>query len=143
MDPLPLISTDVTLKADKIIQMYVDRWGLEVAFQEVREHLGVETQRQWSDKAIARTTPVLMGLYSLICLIGNRMNSEKEIIPEKTAWYDKESISFSDLIRSIRTHLWRDSLFLRKGFSDASEEIQLSNDDHWRDWVVESLARAA
>ena len=143
MDPLPLMSTDVTLKADKIIQMYVDRWGLEVTFQEVREHLGVETQRQWSDKAIARTTPVLMGLYSLICLIGNRMNSEKEIIPEKTAWYDKESISFSDLIRCIRIHLWRDSLFLRKGFSDASEEIQLSDDDHWRDWVIESLARAA
>lgn len=143
MDPLPLMSTDVTLKADKIIQMYVDRWGLEVTFQEVREHLGVETQRQWSDKAIARATPVLMGLYSVICLIGNRMNSEKEIIPEKTAWYDKESISFSDLIRCIRTHLWRDSLFLRKVFSDGSEEIQLSDDDHWRDWVIESLARAA
>jgi hypothetical protein len=123
--------------------MYVDRWGLEVTFQEVCEHLGVETQRQWSDKAIARTTPVLMGLYSMICLIGNRMNSEKEIIPEKTAWYDKESISFSDLIRCIRIHLWRDSLFLRKGFSDGSEEIQLSDDDHWRDWVIESLARAA
>ena len=29
-------------------------------FQEVRTHLGVETQRQWSDQAIARTTPVLV-----------------------------------------------------------------------------------
>jgi len=143
MDPLPLMSTDVTLTAHEIIQMYVDRWGLEVTFQEVREHLGVETQRQWSDKAIVRTTPVLMGLYSVICLIGNRMNNEKELIPEKTAWYDKESISFSDLIRCVRTHLWRDSLFFRKGFSDGSEEIQLSDDDHWRDWVIESLARAA
>jgi len=143
MDPLPLMSTDVTLTAHEIIQMYVDRWGLEVTFQEVREHLGVETQRQWSDRAIARTTPVLMGLYSVICLIGNRMNNEKELIPEKTAWYDKESISFSDLIRCVRTHLWKDSLFFRKGFSDGSEEIQLGDDDHWRDWVIGSLARAA
>ena len=143
MEPLPLMSTDVTLKADEIIQMYVDRWGLEVTFQEVREHLGVETQRQWSDKSIARTTPVLMGLYSVICLIGNRMNNENQLIPEKTAWYDKESISFSDLIRCVRTNLWRDSLFFRKVFSEGSEEIQLSDDDHWRDWVIESLARAA
>ncbi len=143
MDPLPLMSTDVTLKAHEIIQMYVDRWGLEVTFQEVREHLGVETQRQWSDKAIARTTPILMGLYSVICLIGNRMNNEKELIPEKTAWYDKKSISFSDLIQCVRTNLWRDSLFSRKGFSDGSEEIQLSDDDHWKDWVIGSLARAA
>lgn len=143
MDPLPLMSTDVTLKADKIIQMYVDRWGLEVTFQEVREHLGVETQRRWSDKVIARKTPILMGLYSVVCLIGNRMNNESELIPEKTVWYNKESISFSDLIKCVRTHIWRDSLFFREECLDASEEIQLNDDGDWRDWVIGSLARAA
>src|SRR3954452_21729368 len=33
---------------------------VEVTFREVRDHLGVETQRQWSDRAIARTTPCLL-----------------------------------------------------------------------------------
>jgi len=143
MDPLPLMSTDVTLTAQAIIQMYVDRWGLEVTFQEVREHLGVETQRQWSDRAIDRTTPVLMGLYSMICLIGSRMNSEKSLVVEKTAWYDKRWVSFSDMIKLVRTQLWRDNLFIRKGFQEGSEEIQQTDDAQWREWVIESLARAA
>ena len=55
----------------------------------------------------------------------------------------KESISFFDLIRCVRVYFWRDSLFFRKGYSDGSEEIQLSDDNHWRDSVIESLARAA
>lgn len=42
---------------------------VKVTFLEVRAHLGVETQRQWSDKAIiGRTTPALMGLYGLVTL---------------------------------------------------------------------------
>ena len=62
LDPLPLMSTDVELSAEEIISLYMDRWAIEVTFEEAREHLGVETQRQWSDKAIERTTPVLLGL---------------------------------------------------------------------------------
>lgn len=143
MDPLPLMSTDVNLSAVKIIELYVDRWGLEVTFQEVREHLGVETQRQWSDKAIARTTPILMALYSIVCLIGNRMHNDEPLEAEKTAWYEKEAVSFSDLIKAIRTRLWRDNLFFRKGDSTPSGEIKLEEQDVWRDWLVETLARAA
>ena len=48
----------------QIIQWYLRLWRIEVTFQEVRAHLGVETQRQWSDRATARTTPLLLGLFS-------------------------------------------------------------------------------
>ncbi len=143
MDPLPLMSNDFNLSAVKIIELYVDRWGLEVTFQEVREHLGVETQRQWSDKAIARTTPVLMALYSIVCLIGNRMNNEEPLTAEKTAWYDKEAVSFSDLLKAIRTRLWRDNLFFRKRDLAPSGEIKQEEGEIWRDWLVETLARTA
>ena len=51
-----------------VISNFAKRWEMEVTFQEVRTHLGVETQRQWSKKAITRTTPALLGLYSLVCL---------------------------------------------------------------------------
>ena len=111
MDPVPLMSTDVNLTAIQIIELYVDRWGLEVTFQEAREHLGVETQKQWSDKAIARTTPILMALYSIVCLIGNRLNEEAPLVIEKAAWYDKEKVAFSDLLKAVRMELWRDNLF--------------------------------
>ncbi len=134
MDALPLMSTDVHLTATKIIELYVDRWGLEVTFQEAREHLGVETQKQWSDKAIARTTPVLIALYTMVCLIGHRLNEEAPLLAEKVAWYDKERLAFSDLLKAVRTVLWRDNLFFRKEFSEPSVKIQLQNEE-LRDWL--------
>ena len=62
--PQAFFSTDITLDPAEIIALFVRRWQVEVTFAETRAHLGVETQRQWSDKAIARTTPALLGLYS-------------------------------------------------------------------------------
>ena len=67
-DPQAFFSTDITLEPADIIGLYVRRWQIEVTFAETRAHLGVETQRQWTDKAIARTTPALLGFYSLISL---------------------------------------------------------------------------
>ena len=69
--PQSLLCTDPAADPTRILQWFVLRWQLEVTpypvrgrlFQEVRTHLGVETQRQWSDQAIARTTPILMGIW--------------------------------------------------------------------------------
>lgn len=146
MDALPLMSTDVNLTAIKIIELYVDRWGLEVTFFEAREHLGLETQKQWSDKAIARTTPILMALYTIVCLIGNHLNEESPIIAEKTAWYDKEAITFSDLLKAVRITLWKDNLFFRKEFSEPSVKIKLDEGglrDLVKDFLVKILMQAA
>ena len=146
MDPLPLMSTDVNLTAIKIMELYVDRWGLEVTFFEAREHLGVETQKQWSDKAIARMTPIPMALYSIVCLIGHRMNEESPLTTEKTAWYDKERVTFSDLLKAVRVDIWKDNLFFRKEFSDPSVKIQLEKEglkDLVKNFVVKILMQAA
>ena len=67
--PEAFFSTQTEMPAQLIIEWFVLRWNVEVTFEEVRAHLGVETQRQWSDSAIGRTTPVLMGLYSIACLM--------------------------------------------------------------------------
>ena len=83
-------------------------------FEETREHLGVETQRQWSDKAIARCTPVLMGLYSLVFLMGNRLGQEELLKVEQTAWYQKEHATFSDMLRAVRMTIWRGNLISGK-----------------------------
>jgi hypothetical protein len=50
----------------EMLRLFALRWQMEVTFAEVRKHLGVETQRQWSDLAIARATPMLLGLFSLV-----------------------------------------------------------------------------
>lgn len=66
-------STNTDDLPEQMINWFVLRWNIEVTFEEVRTHLGVETQRQWSDKAIQRSTPLLMGLYSLVTLMGLNM----------------------------------------------------------------------
>ncbi len=99
-------STDVKLSAIKIVEYYILRWSVEVTFEESRRHLGVETQRQWSDKAIERTTPVLFGLYSIVILIALRLSKSKELIPQSTAWYQKQEITFSDVLAYVRRHIW-------------------------------------
>lgn len=109
LDPLPLMSTDVSLTPEKLVELYVRRWNHEAAFEEAREHLGVETQRQWSDKAIARTTPILLSLYTIVCLIANRLNEEHPIKVAQTAWYQKKDAAFSDLLTAVRKVLWRDN----------------------------------
>jgi len=114
LDPLPLMTTDVILTPLQIIEYYIQRWNLEVTFEEVREHLGVETQRQWSDKAIARTTPILMSFYTIVCLIANRLQEERPIEVAQTAWYEKKDATFSDLMIAVRKLLWKDSLISRK-----------------------------
>src|SRR3954466_10046929 len=72
-DPQALLCTDLAQDPVQIVRWFVQRWQVEVTFREVRDHLGVETQRQWSDQAIARTTPCLLGLFSIVTLLGTRV----------------------------------------------------------------------
>jgi hypothetical protein len=104
--PEAFFSTDVNLSPIKIVEYYVLRWNVEVTFEESRRHLGIETQRQWSDKAIARSTPVLFGLYSIVCLIALRLSKSEELTPRSTAWYQKEEITFSDVLAYVKRHIW-------------------------------------
>jgi len=143
LDPLPLMSTDTSLLPEQIIALYIDRWSIEVMFEEIREHLGVETQRQWSDKAIARTTPILMGLYSLVCLMANRISQEKSIKAEGTAWYHKEHVTFSDMLRAVRLLVWRESFNFRKAKFVPSLENVTPEMEEWVQNIVKCMLQAA
>lgn len=98
-------STDINLSPETIVEYFVLRWNIEVTFEEARAHLGVETQRQWSELAIKRTTPVLFGLFSIICLIAYRQNQQGNDLVKacSTAWYDKEdNATFSDVVTYVK-----------------------------------------
>ena len=102
--PQAFFSTDTAREPEDIIALFVRRWQVEVTFAETRAHLGVETQRQWSDKAIARTTPALLGLYSLISLWPCDLLSPTST-PYAAAWYRKTNLTFTDAIASVRLAL--------------------------------------
>jgi hypothetical protein len=106
-----LLCTDLTVKPKQIVEWFVLRWQLEVTFHEVRTHLGVETQRQWSDKAIVRTTPALLGLFSLVTSLANCSARQGKLPVRQSAWYAKESATFSDALALVRQRLWRELSF--------------------------------
>jgi hypothetical protein len=110
-DPQALLCTDPTRDPLQIVRWFIQRWQLEVTFREVRDHLGVETQRQWSDKAIARTTPCLLGLFSLVTLLATKLRAAERRSTADSAWYRKEQPSFSDTLALVRRHLWREQGF--------------------------------
>jgi hypothetical protein len=83
------------------------RWAVEVTFEEARAHLGVETHCQWTDKAIARTTPVLLGLVSLVTLLALRLCPKGRIPVVGSAWYHKPEATFTDCLAVGRQHIWR------------------------------------
>jgi hypothetical protein len=99
--------TDLEATPAEILQWVVMRWSVEVTFEETRAHLGFETQRQWSDQAITRTTPVLLGLFSLVTLLALRLSQSDPIPVAATAWYHKVEPTFADCLVLVRRHLWR------------------------------------
>jgi hypothetical protein len=101
-----LLCTDLMVKPVQIVKWFVLRWQLEVTFREVRAHLGVETQRQWSDLAIARTTPALLGLFSLVTVLAHQRARRKKLPMRQTAWYRKPRPTFSDALAVVRHSLW-------------------------------------
>ena len=104
--PQALLCTDLNVEPTRIIEWFVLRWQLEVTFQEVRTHLRVETQRQWSDRAIARTTPVLLGLFSWITVAAHLLQKQRPSKPRAAAWYAKPAPTFVDAIALVRRHMW-------------------------------------
>jgi hypothetical protein len=101
-----LLCTDLLVRPEQILDWFVLRWQLEVTFEEVRAHLGVETQRPWNEPAIARTTPVLLRLFSLVTLYAERLHTGEGIAVRQAAWYIKERATFSDALASVRRELW-------------------------------------
>ena len=105
--PQALLCTDLSQTPLQMLCWFVKRWQVEVTFAEVRAHLGVETQRQHSDRAIARTTPVLLALFSLVTLLGERLVRRGTLPVRQTAWYAKGEPTFSDTLAAVRSHFWQ------------------------------------
>ena len=107
LGPHALLCTDIEADPLQIVQWYLLRWQVEVTFEELRAHLGMETQRQWSERAIARTTSALFGLFSVVTLAADVLIEQQGgILPRTTAWYAKTNPTFADAIALVRRHIW-------------------------------------
>jgi len=105
------LCTDLEATPAQILLGFRQRWHVEVTFQEVRAHLGVEIQRQWSDLAILRTTPALLALFSLVVLLTQRLHTHFTFPLPHTASYTKPCPTFADALAFVRRYLWASRLF--------------------------------
>jgi hypothetical protein len=108
-EPQALLCTDLDAGPAEALGWFVRRWSVEVTFAEARRHLGVETQRQWSDAAVARTTPALLGLFSLVALRARELHAQGILPHRRAAWYRKNEPTFSDTVATLRRSLWAEA----------------------------------
>ena len=105
-EPQAFLCTDLNADPADILRWFVRRWRTETTFEEARRHLGMETQRQWSDLAILRTTPALLALFSLVALWASHLAAERGLPLESLRWYRKSLPTFSDALALVRRELW-------------------------------------
>lgn len=115
-----VFSTRTTATPKQIVEWFIKRWQVEVTFEESRRHLGIETQRQWSAKAIGRETPCLFGLFSLITMVANELAKNGKLKIRSAAWYKKEAATFSDAIGCVRQQLWE-----KRSFQTSPNEMEM------------------
>jgi hypothetical protein len=106
-----LLCTNQEAEPQKIVEWFIRRWQVEVTFEESRRHLGIETQRQWSDKAIGRTTPCLFGLFSFITMMAQELAKTQKLKIRSAVWYEKRVATFSDAIGCVRQQIWEQESF--------------------------------
>jgi len=106
-----LLCSDTEVSPEQILAWFVSRWNIEVTFEEIRAHLGFETQRQWSRRAVGRTAPCLFGLFSLVVLLAQALHPDSLPLSQ-SGWYRKEEATFSDALAAVRRHLWRSMKFV-------------------------------
>jgi hypothetical protein len=117
-EPQAFLCTNLDAAPTDILGWFRQRWQVEVTFEQARAHLGVETQRQWSDLAIQRTTPVLLGLFSLVTLFAHQLQAQSPFVLTNSTWYTKSLPTFIDALALVRRSIWDSRLF------------QLSLDNH-------------
>lgn len=116
-------STDPTLSASRLISLYTGRWSIEVTFQETKQHLGLATPRNRKDQSVLRTTPCLLGLYSVLSLLFHHQHLRRAAQPRSFPWYAKQQVAFSDVLASVRRLLWEQTVFSQDDQHHALEKL--------------------
>jgi hypothetical protein len=122
-EPEAFLCTDTEANPRDVLDCFNRRWSVETTYEETRAHLGVETQRQWSDPAIFRTTPLLLGLYSVVTLYVHQYAERLALSPRRAAWYPKPAPTFTDALARLRQHLWFERIVTSAAGTDMTEPI--------------------
>jgi hypothetical protein len=138
-DPPALLCTDRRQSPLPIVSWFVRRWQVAVTFQEVRRTLGVETQRPWTQSAMARTRPCLLAVFSWVTLLADRLARQDTLPLPPDTWYRKVRPTFADAWAAVRQHYWE-----QRGFRRSRRKNQVGKLPRaLRESLIYALCRAA
>jgi DDE superfamily endonuclease len=125
--PIAILVTDFRMCTEEAIALFVGRWSIETTFQEINQHLGIKTVHTWSDMSINRTVPTIIASYSLACLVVDQATKETgiEIRPETSAWYEKSTVTFSDVMVYLKLLILNKKYFPQSAKKRTKEKISL------------------
>jgi hypothetical protein len=130
-------TTDTTLNPKEIVEAYVRRWSLETTFQEMREHLGLETLRNRTRLAVQRSVPLLLGVFSLVVVWFARDVENQEACKRETPWHRKRSVTFSDMLAAARQDILRNGIFHDSSGNTGELKIKAPFDEPWEHVVLQ------
>lgn len=127
--PIVIMVTDFRVCAEEAIGFFVGRWPIETTFQEINQHLGIKTIHTWSDTSVNRVAPIIIASYSLACLVVDQATKEKdsEIRPKTSAWYDKSTVTFSDVMVHLKLLILNKRFFPQWGKKRGCEKIDIED----------------
>jgi len=108
---------------EQVVTLYTLRWNLEVAFQELRAHLGFETPRQRVEKSVLRMAPCLLGLFSVISLIYHEHLKRHKVATCDRPCYTKSEPTFGDAIATVRRLFWEETILTQPYFSKVCKNL--------------------
>jgi hypothetical protein len=131
-------SSDVSMSAARVIEIYTGRWNLETTFQEMRSHLGLESSRGRHPQTVLRAEPCQFGLYTVVALLYQGL-PKKDAKVRGVSWPGKAHVTFSDAITCVRRWLWQDWVLAEPKTAGVFKKLPRE----MRQTLLEGLAPAA
>ena len=95
-------STCATDSAEQVLVRYASRWSVEVTHHDTKGQLGFEEPQGWTQRAVQRTAPTAMLLYSLVVLWFSREGYRYYDPPHRPWYIGKTQASFADMLATLR-----------------------------------------
>jgi hypothetical protein len=103
-------STCLNWDARQILSTYAMRWAIEVTFENVKQLLGFQDPANRKEKAVRRTAPMALVLYSLTIAWFHNEGHRYLKFPHRPWYWQKQEPSFADMLTTLRRQTYEEQL---------------------------------
>lgn len=124
-----LMTTNTSLSAQEMVVRYLDRWYVECAYADSKQHLGLCEAHVWNEQSVERTHPMAWFVGGLVIVWYEQFGQKRKAPHRDRPWYrQKKGITFTDMLSCAKLEVW--SSWLQKGAGDKEEKLLW-----WLDYV--------